>query len=104
MCNWTWISRLTWWLSVLSWFLVVYLCTTVFTFMVKIKISYDEFGSFVPTFTSPSYWFIILIGATIALGRHYIWNQYRRLFYPELFQILQEVIWYYYANYFCICL
>ncbi|KAF0715850.1 Aste57867_3139 [Aphanomyces stellatus] len=92
MCNWTWVPRVTWWLSVLSWFLVVWLGTSVLTFVARIKIGYDEFGAFVPTFESGSYWLIIVIGATIALGRHFSWNQYQRLFSPELYQILQEAV------------
>ncbi|KAH9102893.1 hypothetical protein LEN26_015425 [Aphanomyces euteiches] len=90
MCNWTWVPRLTWWLSVLSWFVIVWLGTTAIPWFATLKVGYDEFGSFVPTFESGSYWFIIMIGASIALGRHFTWNQYQRLFSPQLYQILQE--------------
>ncbi|OQS02099.1 phospholipid-transporting ATPase [Thraustotheca clavata] len=92
MCNWTWVPRLTWWGSVLSWFLIAFLCLTIFHFFVQLKVSYDEFGAFVPTFLSGSYWMILVIGCILALGRHFAWNQYQRLFNPELFQILQEAV------------
>ncbi|OQR97796.1 phospholipid-transporting ATPase [Achlya hypogyna] len=90
MCNWTWVPRLTWWGSVLSWFLIAFLCLTVIPYFVHLKVSYDEFGAFVPTFMSWSYWLLLAIGCSLALGRHFAWNQFQRLFYPELFQILQE--------------
>ncbi|KDO30716.1 hypothetical protein SPRG_04618 [Saprolegnia parasitica CBS 223.65] len=92
MCNWTWVPRITWWGSVLSWFLIAFLCLTAIPYFVKLKVSYDEFGAFVPTFVSGSYWLLLVIGCTLALGRHFAWNQFQRLFYPELFQILQESV------------
>ncbi|RHY32050.1 hypothetical protein DYB32_002918 [Aphanomyces invadans] len=92
MCNWTWVPRVTWWTSVLSWFVFVWLGTTVIPWFATLKVGYDEFGSFVPTFESGSFWLILLIGSSIALGRHFSWNQYQRLFSPELYQILQEAV------------
>ena len=34
---------------------------------------------------------VLVIGSTVALGRHYAWNQYQRMVMPDLHQILQEV-------------
>jgi hypothetical protein len=63
--------------------------TEILTSLSKLTISYDEFGAFVPTVTSATFWLLLVLGVLLGLGRHFTWNQYQRLFYPHLVQILQ---------------
>ncbi|GLD94843.1 hypothetical protein PINS_up003468 [Pythium insidiosum] len=89
--TWTWVLGVCWLGSILSWFGFAAIGTEV-DFFGRIKIGYDEFGSFEPTANSPGYVLILIIGCSIALGRHFAFNQYQRTFFPEGFQVLQETI------------
>jgi phospholipid-transporting ATPase len=75
--------------SILSWYGFAAMGTEV-SFFGRMKVGYDEYGSFAPTASSAGYFLLVIIGCMIALGRHFAWNQYQRLFYPEGYQILQE--------------
>lgn len=89
---WTSISTLCWSLSILSWYITAVVGTDL-QFFCDFAIGFDECKTFVPLVQEPSFWFISLLAIVLALGRHYIWNQYQRMVYPELVQILQERLW-----------
>lgn len=89
--TWNWLLVVCWWFSVLSWFAFVSMGTEV-PFFGRMKIGFDEYGAFAPTAKSLGTLFLIVIACAIALGRHYAWNQYQRIFFPDATQILQESI------------
>ncbi|DAZ93603.1 TPA: hypothetical protein N0F65_003653 [Lagenidium giganteum] len=89
--TWTWLSFTCWLLSVLSWFGFATMGTEVW-FFGRIKIGYDEFGAFLPTALSAGYGLLIVIGCFMALGRHFAYNQYQRMFHPDLCQYLQATL------------
>lgn len=88
--GWTKVLLMTWWASIASWFLTAYVGTELNLFCTT-SIGFDECGGFVPTAETPSYWLLLLVCSVVALGRHYAWNQYQRMIFPDLYQILLEV-------------
>ncbi|TMW59029.1 hypothetical protein Poli38472_007174 [Pythium oligandrum] len=89
--TWTWLSFSCWLGSILSWFVVAAMGTEI-SYFGRIKVGYDEFGSFAPTAGSAGYFLVLVAGCAVALGRHFAWNQYQRIFYPEPSQILKETL------------
>ncbi|TDH69843.1 hypothetical protein CCR75_002347 [Bremia lactucae] len=89
--QWTCLSFSLWFASVAAWFLLATIGTEV-PFFASFKIGYDEFGAFVPTATTGGYVLIMLMGCALALGRHIAYNLFQRTFYPDLAQLLQELI------------
>jgi phospholipid-transporting ATPase len=72
--SWTWVGLGCWLFSIFSWFIFAAIGTQV-DFFAYMKIGYDEFGAFAPTFDSASYFLVIIIGCAAALGRNFAWNQ-----------------------------
>ncbi|RLN46338.1 hypothetical protein BBJ28_00021417 [Nothophytophthora sp. Chile5] len=87
--TWTVMSATFWGGSVLSWFAFAALGTEV-PYFATYKVGYDEYGAFAPTADSWGYVLVMVMGCSLALGRHVAYNLYQRTFHPDLSQLLQE--------------
>ncbi|KAI9919817.1 hypothetical protein PsorP6_017448 [Peronosclerospora sorghi] len=87
--RWTVLSFSLWFGSVLSWFVFASIGTQM-SYFATFKVGYDEFGSFVPTARTWGYLLVMIMGCSLALGRHIAYNLYQRTFHPDLAQLLQE--------------
>ncbi|KAG3115428.1 Phospholipid-transporting ATPase 3 [Phytophthora idaei] len=87
--RWTLLSFSLWLGSVISWFGFATLGTET-PYFATFKIGYDEFGAFAPTAKTWGYFLVLVMGCSLALGRHIAYNLYQRTFHPDLAQLLQE--------------
>ncbi|CAH0514358.1 unnamed protein product [Peronospora belbahrii] len=87
--RWTVLSFSLWFGSVMSWFVFVTIGTQT-PYFATFKVGYDEFGAFIPTATNWGYLLVLIMGCSLALGRHIAYNLYQRTFHPDLAQLLQE--------------
>jgi len=87
--RWTVLSFSLWFGSVMSWFAFAALGTET-PYFATFKVGYDEFGAFAPTAQNWGYFLVLIMGCSLALGRHIAYNLYQRTFHPDLAQLLQE--------------
>ncbi|EEY63415.1 phospholipid-transporting ATPase, putative [Phytophthora infestans T30-4] len=87
--RWTLLSFSLWFGSVMSWFGFAAIGTET-PYFATFKIGYDEFGAFAPTAKTWGYFLVLIMGCSLALGRHVAYNLYQRTFHPDLAQLLQE--------------
>ncbi|KUF89314.1 hypothetical protein AM588_10002199 [Phytophthora nicotianae] len=87
--RWTVLSFSLWFGSVMSWFAFAAIGTET-PYFATFKIGYDEFGAFAPTAKTWGYFLVLIMGCSLALGRHIAYNLYQRTFHPDLAQLLQE--------------
>ncbi|POM60994.1 Phospholipid-transporting ATPase [Phytophthora palmivora] len=87
--RWTVLSFSLWFGSVMSWFAFAALGTET-PYFATFKVGYDEFGAFAPTAKTWGYFLVLIMGCSLALGRHIAYNLYQRTFHPDLAQLLQE--------------